>query len=111
MFTEHQGFLNPHYILLIVWIAVPEGLKDTSFNETLLIEAFLVTEDLEGDELLSLMVPAFENLAEGALSDTLVNFKSVSDVIMDVTDILSFVVVKATVFWTVRCLKFSSLSF
>jgi len=111
MFAEHQGFLNPHDVLLIVWVAVPEALEDTSFDETLFIEALLVAEDFEGDELLSLVVPTFENLAEGALANTFVNFKSVSNVVVDVTNVLSFVVIKTTVFWSVRCLKFSSLSF
>lgn len=48
------------------------------------------------------MVEAFEHLAERAFADSLLDFESVSDVIFFITDILSLIIVKPPVFWTVR---------
>lgn len=57
------------------------------------------------------MVPGFEYLSKGALTDSLVDFKPVSDVVMDITYVFTLVIIEATVFWTIRSIKFTSLFF
>jgi len=100
--SKHQAFLNSDYILLIVWVSISEGLEDACFNKALLVQSFLVAEDLEGGEFLPLVVPSFENLSKRPLADPLVDLEAIGDVVMDVTDVLTLVVVKSTVFRSIR---------
>lgn len=102
MLSKHQAFLNSDYILLIVWVSISEGFEDACFNKALLVQSFLVAEDLEGGEFLPLVVPSFENLSKRPLADPLVDLEAIGDVVMDVTDVLTLVVVKTTVFRSIR---------
>ena len=43
------------------------------------------------------MIKALEHLSEGALANALLYFISVSNVVVDVTDIFSFIVIKAVI--------------
>jgi len=56
------------------------------------------------------MVPRFEDLTEGSFAYTLVDLKSVSDMVVDFTDVLPLVVIKAPVLWAIRSLHLSVLS-
>lgn len=103
MLTENEGLDNTHNILFILRIIVLEFLEHASFDQALLIQTFLVAEDLEGDYLLLLVVEALKDLAERALADALLHLKAVSDVVMHLADVLSFVVIEASVFRPIRC--------
>ena len=48
------------------------------------------------------MIEASEDLTKGTFSDALLDFKSVGNLVMDFADVLSFVVVEATVFESIR---------
>jgi len=109
MFPEDQTLLNPYDILLIVWISVTERLQDTSFDQALFIEAFLVTKNFECGKLFPLVIIGFEHLPEGSLADPLVDFKSVGNMIVHITDVFTLVVVKSSVFRTIGCLKLTTL--
>jgi len=57
------------------------------------------------------VIPTFKNLTKRAFADAFIYFKSVSDVIVDITNVFAFVVVEAAVLWTIRRCKFISFSF
>ena len=49
------------------------------------------------------MIEALKDLAKGALADALLNLKAIGDVVVHVADVLSFVVVEATILRTIGC--------
>lgn len=69
----------------------------------MLVQALLVSQDFEGHDLLLLVVPALEDLAEAAFADALLHLETVGDVVMRITDVLTLVVVKAAVLWPIWC--------
>ena len=102
MLSEDKRFNNPHNVLLIFGVAVLEFLEDSSLNETLFIESLLIPKNLESHNVLGLVVKALEHLAKGSLTNALLHLKSVSDMVMHITDVLSFVIVKSPILWSIR---------
>jgi hypothetical protein len=49
------------------------------------------------------VVVALENLSKRPFADALLDLKSVGYMVVDVTDVLSFVVVETAIFRTIRC--------
>ena len=63
---------------------------------------FLISQYLQGTHLLLLVVEAFENLTERALSNPLLNFIPVRNMVVYVTDILALVIVEAAILRAIR---------
>jgi hypothetical protein len=42
MVAESKLLKNPHDVPFVIWVCLPEGLKDTSFDLSLLVELLLV---------------------------------------------------------------------
>jgi len=101
MLPENETFLNPHNVFLVIWVAVTERLQDSRLNKPLLIEAFLVTKNFESGELFPLVIVALENLPERSFTDLLVDFKSISNMIVHLTNVFALVIVKTAVFGTI----------
>ena len=103
MLAENKCLDDSHDVFLIFWIVCFQLLQDTSFDQALLIQSLFISEDLQGDNLLFLVIIALENLTERALSNALLDLESVRNMVVNVTYIFSFVVVKAPVFRAIRC--------
>ena len=103
MLAEHKCLNDSHDVFLVLWIVCFQLFQDASFDQPLLIQTLFISEDLQSDNLLLLVIIALENLAERALSNALLNFVPVRNMVVHVTYIFSFVVVKASVFRAIRC--------
>ena len=97
MLPKNQRFDDSNNVFLIFRIIGLQLLQDAGFNEPLFIQPLFISEDLQGDNLLLLVIKALEHLSEGALANTLLYFISISNVVVDVTDIFTFIVIKAAV--------------
>ena len=64
MVTESKLLENPHYVPLVIGVCLFEGLKDTSFDLTLLVELLLVPEDFDSDSLSVFVIVTVEDLPE-----------------------------------------------
>ena len=103
MLAENQRFDDPHDVLFVFWIRITQLRKNAGLNETLFVQAFFVAKDLEGHDLLILMVEAFEHLAERALPYALLDLVAIGNVIASLANVLAFVVIKAAVFRPIWC--------
>lgn len=97
MLAEDELFFYADYILFVLWVVVSQLLQNLGFNEALLVEALLVSENLEGHVLLVLVIKTFEYLAEAALSEPVDDLEAVADVLAFLGDVLVLVVVEAVV--------------
>ena len=102
MLAEDERLQDPNDVFLIFRVVLLELLEDASLDQALLVQALLVTEDLQSDDLLLLVVEAFENLTERALSNPLLNFIPVRNMVVYVTDILTIVIVEAAILRAIR---------
>lgn len=48
------------------------------------------------------MIVAFEHLAKGSFANPFANFKSISKLFINVTNVFLLVIVKAKIFWALR---------
>ena len=103
MLAEHKCLYDSHDVFLVLWIVCFQLLQDASFDQPLLVQALFISEDLQGANLLLLVIIALENLAKRSLSNAFLDLVPVRNMVVHVTYIFSFVVVKASVFWAIRC--------
>ena len=82
MAPEREMVLDTHDVLLALVVVVTQGLQDAYFNAALLVQLLPVLEDLQGDELLVLVIIAADHDAEGSLTELLLHFISVVDVVL-----------------------------
>ena len=61
------------------------------------MQAFLITEDFNGYDVISLMIKTLEDLAERSLSDDLLNFIPVRNVVFNSSQILTILCIKAVI--------------
>ena len=66
-------------------------------------EAFLVSEDFQGDVLLVFVVKTFEYLAEASLSEPVDNLKSIANVLAFLGNVLVLVVIESVVVHAIWC--------
>lgn len=99
--AEDELLLYANDVLFVLWVVVAELLQNLGFNETLLVESLLVSENLERNVLLVLVIKTFEYLAEAALSKPVYDLETVADVLALLGDVLVLVVVEAVVVDTV----------
>ena len=102
MLSKDERFNDSNNVLLVFWVTLFQLLKDASLNQSLLVQAFLISQYLQGTHLLLLVVEAFENLTERALSNPLLNFIPVRNMVVYVTDILALVIVEAAILRAIR---------
>jgi len=100
--SKDERFNDSNNVLLVFWVTLFQLLKDASLNQSLLVQAFLISQYLQSTHLLLLVVEAFENLTERALSNPLLNFIPVRNMVVYVTDILALVIVEAAILRTIR---------
>ena len=103
MLAEHKCLNDSHDVFLVLWIVCFQLLQDASFDQPLLVQALFISEDLEGANLLLLVIKALENLAKRSLSNAFLDLVAVSNMVVHVTYIFPFVVVEASVLWAIRC--------
>ena len=58
MVTEHAVILDLNDVVLIVWVLFLEMLQDAEFNTCLMLIALFVFDNLESDNLTSLVIKA-----------------------------------------------------
>ena len=102
MLSKDERFNDSNNVLLVFWVTLFQLLKDASLNQSLLVQAFLISQYLQSTHLLLLVVEAFENLTERALSNPLLNFIPVRNMVVYVTDILALVIVEAAILRAIR---------
>ena len=103
MLAEHKCLYDSHDVFLVLWIVSFQLLQDASFDQPLLVQALFISEYLQGANLLLLVIITLENLAKRSLSNAFLDLVPVRNMVVHVTYIFSFVVVKASVFWAIRC--------
>ena len=102
MLAEDERLQDPHNVFLIFRVILLKLLEDSSLDEALFVQALLVAENLQSDNFLLLMVETFEDLAEGTLANSLLNFEAISYVVVHVANVFSFVIVEAAILGAVR---------
>lgn len=65
----------------VVRVEILQVRENVHFDETLLLETFLVANDLQGDHFLLLVIVATQNETERAFAQRLEDFKAITNVI------------------------------
>ena len=73
MGSECEASINPHDVLTVLMVLIPESLQDFDFNLTLLMEFLPVLKDLNRYMFFGLMVKAPENYSKGSPSELLLD--------------------------------------
>lgn len=68
-------------VIVVVLVPVLEVLQDTQLDASLVLESFLVADNLDGDHLLLFVVEALQSLAETATANLLDYFVPVCEVV------------------------------
>ena len=69
MVAPHEVILKLNYAFYLVRIVLFEEQKELGFNCSLIVVLFLVFDHLDGNQLLSLMILALQDLTEGTLAN------------------------------------------
>ena len=64
MLAKNQRFDDSNNVFLIFRIIGLQLLQDAGFNEPLFIQPLFISEDLQGDNLLLLVIKALKHLSE-----------------------------------------------
>ena len=64
MFPEEKTVFNPNNIVLVILIVVFQVLQNLQFHLSLVLELFLVPDNLECDSLACFMIVALNSLSE-----------------------------------------------
>lgn len=97
MGSEHAVILYLNDIICVVLIILFQMLKDLKFDPSLVLELLLVADDLDGNDLFSLVVDALQGLPEGSFAKEVDNFESVGDVVPENHIIISVFIIEAVV--------------
>lgn len=97
MFTEHETLDDPNDSLLVVRVLLIKTLENPSLNESLLVQAFLIPEYFNGYDVISLVIKTLEDLAERPLSDNLLDFVPVGNMVFRCSQVLAVFGVKAVI--------------
>lgn len=104
MFAEDECLNDSDNVFLIFRVVLLQFFQYACLDQSLLIQALLVTKDLQSYNLLLLMIKDLEYLTERAFADSLLYLESVGNVIVNIADVFSFIVVKAAILGTIgRC--------
>lgn len=97
MLAENQGLNDANNIFLVFRVAELQFFENARLDQSLLIKSLLVSENFQGHGLALLVVIALEHLAERTFSDALLHFEPIANVVVNIADVLSFVIVKTPV--------------
>ena len=89
MISEYHKIFYLNYICLVMGVIVSNILENLKFDDSLIIEFFLIADDFEGGVLLSLMVHYFQDLSEGTSSERFDYFIPVGYMISQVVKVVS----------------------
>lgn len=95
--AKGEVFQHVYDIHRVVAVLLFKMFQDANLLLGLTVEAFLVSDHLQGDVLLHLVIIGFDHLAEAALADDLEHLVSVSDVVVRHVQVRSVVVIKSIV--------------
>lgn len=98
MLAEDELLVDAHDVLLVISIVFFQLLQNASLDESLFEKTFLIPKNLECDRLFIFMIVALENLPKRPLADLLLDLEPVRDVVVDLADVLIFVIVKPVIF-------------
>lgn len=68
MLAEYHIVLDSDDVVGIIWVILLQMHQYLELNARLVLEALLVSDELDSNHLLSLVVKALEGLSEGALA-------------------------------------------
>lgn len=97
-------------VLLVLWIFLIQVLDQFGLHKTLLIEPFLVLQNLQSTIFPLLVIVALEDHTETAFSNFLDNFVSVGQVLIDLTEVFVSVGVKTVIGCLIESSGFRLLS-
>lgn len=97
MLAEHELLSDADDVLFVLRVSVAQLVEDLGLNETLLVEALLVTQDLQGGDFFLLMIISLEHLAKATLAEATSDFEAVGYVLALVRDVLVLVIIKTIV--------------
>lgn len=97
MLSEDNVILYQDYVIGIIWIVFFQMHKDFKFYSSLMLEALLISDELNSYEFLRFMIKALKCLSEAALSKELHDLKLVPDVILNYDLIVPALIIIAKV--------------
>jgi hypothetical protein len=100
VFTEHEALVYAHHVLFVVRIMLFELLKKRGLNQTLLVQSFFVAKNLQRDQFLVFVIETPIDLSERAFADALLHFEPIRNMVMNLADVLTMVVIETIVLGT-----------
>ena len=97
MLPEHAVILDTDYIIGVFWVVFFQVEKDFELNACLVLELFLVPDNLDCNNLVGLVINTFECLAERAFAEEVKDFEAVSDVVLENDVVVATLIVIATI--------------
>ena len=97
MLAEDDVVVHPDNIVLIVLVLLLQIPQEAQFDTSLMLEAFLVADDLDGDHGLLLVIEAFESLAKAPGAQLVEHFKPVCQMILQDDLVVASLVIKAEI--------------
>ena len=70
-------------IVLVIWILLLQMLQDAQLNTSLMLILFFVLDDLDGHDLISLVVEAFQGLSKTTLAEEVEHLEAIVDVVLE----------------------------
>lgn len=97
MLSKHETVDDSNHTLLVVGVLHIQRLEDASLNQTLLMQAFLVSEDFNGHDFAGLVVVALKDLTETAFAYDLLNLEAVDNVVAHLGYVLTILRVETVI--------------
>ena len=97
MATEIEVFSNFEYAVLLIWIPALQILEDLDLDESLMVEALLIPDDLDSYHLTRLMISASQDLTERTFSKRIDDFIAEHDVVSLHYEVIASLVIVAVV--------------
>lgn len=95
MFSEGDRVDHFDDVRLSIYVVLPNKLENVKLNEPLLCKVGLVPDELDGANLLSLVVEYFDALAKGPCADDLKYLVSVGNMVLHYKVVLPVLVVES----------------
>lgn len=97
MRPECEACVDPHDVLAVLVVLIPQSLQDFNFNFTLLMQFLPIFKDLDGDVLLGLVIKASEHHTECTSSEFFLDLIPIENLIFSLIEVVSLIIVKAMV--------------
>ena len=93
MLAEHTIIFDPNNIILVVLVMVVQIFENLQLNSCLVLEFFLISDDLDSHHLLSLVIEALDSLSKAALAEELEDLISVAQVVLEDDLVVTLIVI------------------